>query len=167
MLAGLLAGCAAPAVRLAPDGPWDPANPFEKIQRGELPAAIVYQDSRILVIMDHAPLAPGHALVLSKTARARDLVDVSAADLAPMMAMAGRLVAAQRDGLGATGSTVVIDNGSMQSVHSLHVHVIPSYSAEPVNWSVKPPVQPVPSLEPVAAKLAAALAAQTVANASQ
>jgi diadenosine tetraphosphate (Ap4A) HIT family hydrolase len=159
-LAGLLSACAAPGVRLAPDGAWDPGNPFEKIQRGELPAAIVYQDSRILVIMDHAPLATGHALVLSKTARARDLVDVSASDLAPMMAIARRLVAAQRDGLGATGSTVVIDNGSMQSVHSLHIHVIPSYSAQPINWSMRPAVQPVPSLEPAAAKLRAALAAQ-------
>ena len=155
-----LGGCAAPAVRLAPDGAWNPANPFARIQAGELPAAIVYQDARLLVIMDHAPVAPGHVLVLSKTAHARDLVDVPPGDLARMMAMARRLVAAQRDGLGATGATVMINNGSMQSVHSLHVHVVPAYGGKPIDWTARASIQSPAALEPTAAKLRAALTAQ-------
>lgn len=159
-LAFLVAGCAAPAVRLAPDGPWDPANVFARIQRSELPAAIVYQDARLLVIMDHAPIAPGHALVLSKTARARDLIDIAPGDLAPMMAMARRVAAAQRDGLGATGSTLMIDNGSTQTVRSLHVHVVPAYDGRPIGWTARAAVQPIASLEPIAVRLRIALAAQ-------
>lgn len=158
-LVAALTACAAP-VALAPDGRWDPANPFARIQAGQLPAAIVYQDAELLVIMDHAPISPGHVLVLSKTARARDLIDVPPATLERMMAMARRLVAAQRDGLGADGSTVTINNGAMQTVRSLHIHVIPKYPGRPVDWATRPPVQAVAALEPEAAKLGAALAAQ-------
>lgn len=156
----LASGCSTTAVRLAPDSAWDAANVFARIQRGEEPAAIVYQDERLLVIMDHAPVAPGHVLILSKTARARDLIDAPAGDLALMMQLARRLAAAERDGLGASGSTVMIDNGSTQTVHSLHVHVIPAYGGKPIDWSARPSIQPIAGLEPIAARLRAALIVQ-------
>lgn len=160
LLSALLAGCAPSYVKLAPDSAWSDSNVFAKIQRGEIPAAIVYQDPELLVIMDHAPITPGHVLVLSKTAHARDLIDVPQDDLARMMEMARRLVAAQRDALGATGSTVTINNGSMQSVQSLHVHVIPAYGGEPIDFSHPSSIQTPSQLEPIAGKLRAALAAQ-------
>jgi len=159
-LALLLTGCAMPEVRLAPDSAWDSTNVFARIQRGELPAAIVYQDARLLVIMDHAPIAPGHVLVLSKIARARDLIDVAPGDLAPMMAMARRIAAAQRDGLGATGSTMMIDNGSQQTVDSLHIHVVPAYGAKPIEWSARTAIQAIPELVPLATTIRTALNAQ-------
>lgn len=157
-LAGL-AACAS-SVPLRPDGAWDPNNVFAKIQVGTLPAAIVYQDPELLVIMDHAPISPGHVLILSKTAHARDLIDVRLATLARLMAMARRLVVAQRDGLGADGSTVTINNGAAQTVRSLHVHVIPKYPDRAIDWSSRRPVRTPSELEPEAAKLRAALAAQ-------
>jgi histidine triad (HIT) family protein len=160
LLALILSACAAQPLNLAANSAWSGTNVFARIQRGELPAAIVYQDSHLLVIMDHAPLSPGHVLVLSKVAHARDLVDVPPAELARMMEMARRLVAAQRDGLGATGSTVMINNGSMQSVHSLHIHVIPAYAGKPIDFRSPSPIQTPAQLEPIAARLRAALAAQ-------
>ena len=162
MLALSLGACAAavPAPTLAPDGAWDPNNAFALIQAGQAPAAIVYQDPELLVIMDHAPVTPGHVLILSKTAHARDLIDVPPATLERMMAMARRLLAAQRDGLGATGGTVMINNGSMQTVHSLHIHVVPSYDGKPIDWSSRVAIHPMSELEPEAAKLRAALDAQ-------
>ena len=162
LLALSLTACqgALPAPTIAPDGAWDPRNPFALIQAGQAPAAIVYQDQELLVIMDHAPVTPGHVLVLSKTAQARDLIDVPPATLARMMAMVRRLLAAQRDGLGATGGTVMINNGSMQSVHSLHIHVVPSYDGKPIDWSTRVSIHPMSELEPEAAKLRAALNAQ-------
>ncbi len=160
LVSALIAACAPPYVKLAPDSAWSDSNGFAKIQRGELPAAIVYQDSDLLVIMDHAPISPGHVLVLSKTARARDLIDVPPPALSKMMEMARRLAAAQRDALGATGSTVMINNGSMQTVQSLHIHVIPAYDGKPIDFSSPRPVQGPQQLEPIAIKLRAALAAQ-------
>ncbi|MEO6433549.1 MAG: HIT family protein [Sphingomicrobium sp.] len=155
-----LAGCAAPRTALTPDGAWDPDNVFAQIQAGREPAAIVYQDAELLVIMDHAPVSSGHALVLSKTAHARDIIDVPPATLARMMAMARRLVVAERVGLGADGSSVIINSGSVQTVHSLHVHVIPTYAGKPIDWSARAAIQSQPELEAVAVKLRAALAAQ-------
>jgi histidine triad (HIT) family protein len=160
LLSALLVACAPSFIKLAPDSAWSDSNVFAKIQRGEVPAAIVYQDPQLLVIMDHQPIAPGHVLVLSKTAHARDLIDVPPADLTRMIQMARRLAAAQRDALGATGSTVMINNGSMQSVHSLHVHVVPAYDGKPIDFSRPTPIQAPQQLEPIAAKLRAALAAQ-------
>lgn len=110
--------------------------------------------------MDHAPVSPGHVLVLSKTAHARDLTDVPPGDLARMMAMVRRLIAAQASGLGAVGSAVLINNGATQSVHSLHIHVVPKYAGKPIDWAHPAPVQTPQALEPEAARLRAALAAQ-------
>lgn len=160
LVAVLLTACAAPAVPLASSGAWDTDNVFAQIQRGEEPAAIVYQDSRVLAIMDHAPITRGHVLVLSKTAHARDLIDVPPADLALMMAVVRRVAVAERDAFGATGSTVMIDNGSMQSVHSLHIHVVPAYNNQPIDFAKRPPIHSQAELEAVAVKLRAALAAQ-------
>jgi diadenosine tetraphosphate (Ap4A) HIT family hydrolase len=160
LLALALAACAAPQPRLAPNSAWPPDNVFARIQKRELPATVVYEDDRLLVIMDHAPTMPGHVLVLSKAARARDLLDVPPAELARMMAMARRLIAAQRDGLGATGSALLINNGTRQSVQSLHIHVVPQYPGSNIAFDGEPPILPHSELEPVAAKLRSALAAQ-------
>ena len=57
------------------DGAYDDGNIFAKIVRGEMPAVKVYEDAEILAFMDVFPQAKGHVLVISKTSRARNLLD--------------------------------------------------------------------------------------------
>ncbi len=54
---------------------YDEANPFARILRGESPAPRIYEDDQVLVFMDRAPAEVGHALVISKTSKARNMLE--------------------------------------------------------------------------------------------
>ena len=66
-------------------GTYDPDNIFAKILRGEMPCVKVYEDGHTLGFMDVFPQSRGHMLVIHKQAKARNLLDVSHADLCNIM----------------------------------------------------------------------------------
>ncbi len=105
---------------------YDPNNIFAKIIRGELPCHKVYEDERVLVFLDIMPRAPGHALVIPKSA-ARNILDVDADDLAHVAKIAQRVARAGMKVFSADGVTVqqFNENAGGQVVFHLHVHVIP------------------------------------------
>ncbi len=141
-------------------GTYDPHNPFARMLRGELPIARVYEDAHVLAFMDNHPLAAGHVLVISKTSRARNLLEIEPRDLARVMAVAQRIARAEFTTLGATGVVILQNNGSAQSVFHLHVHVIPRYNGDGDRGMIPlagAPEQPLAQLAPVAAQLAAAV----------
>lgn len=140
-------------------GSYDIGNPFARVIRGELPAAKVYEDAHVLAFMDHRPVATGHVLVISKTSRARNLLETEPRELARVMAMAQRITRAEFDALGATGVVIVQNNGSAQSVFHLHVHVIPRFNGDGPALPAGGPQQSIAELTPIAQKLAAALRA--------
>jgi histidine triad (HIT) family protein len=108
---------------------YDPGNVFAKILRGELPAYKVYEDDKAFAFLDIMPRAAGHTLVLPK-APARNLLDVSPADLAHVMQVAQRIAQAAMTAFAADGITVQQFNESAggQVVFHLHVHVIPRHA---------------------------------------
>jgi histidine triad (HIT) family protein len=136
---------------------YDPNNIFAKIIRGELPCHKVYEDDRAIAFLDIMPRAPGHTLVLPKSA-ARNLLDVAPADLAHVAQVAQKIAKAAMAAFGADGVTVQQFNESAggQVVFHLHVHVIPRADGvamkPPASEKEKPDV-----LVANAAKLAAAL----------
>lgn len=135
---------------------YDPNNPFAKIIRGELPAWKVYEDADVLAFMDRAPLEAGHVLVISKTSKARNLLDMDPKDLAKVMAVAQKVGQAEVDALGLEGFMLIQNNGVGQSVPHLHVHVIPRIAGKPVYLGENAPADPK-ALEAMAAKIRAAM----------
>lgn len=111
---------------------------FCKIANGDIPAATVYEDQDFRVILDLAPAAKGHALILPKH-HFKDLCDAEPDLTAKILPLASRLGTAMKHGLGAAGFNVVQNNGTSagQTVFHLHVHVIPRYENGPamVSWS--------------------------------
>jgi histidine triad (HIT) family protein len=105
---------------------YDPNNIFAKIIRGELPCHKIYEDERALVFLDIMPRAPGHALVIPKSA-ARNILDVDADDLAHVAKIAQKVARAGMQVFSADGVTVqqFNENAGGQVVFHLHVHVIP------------------------------------------
>lgn len=161
VLALLLAACAPQAaVRPLPAalaGTYNPQNPFARIIRGELPAAKVYEDAHVLAFMDTSPLTPGHVLVVSRTSRARNLIEMAPRDLARVMAVAARIARAQLVALGPDGIDgvrIMQNNGSAQSVFHLHVHVLPHRRGV---WATTGVPTPLSDLQPMAARIAAAM----------
>lgn len=135
---------------------YDENNPFAKILRGELPAYKVYEDADVLAFMDRAPMEPGHVLVISKTSKARNILEMAPADLAKVMAVVQRVGRAEVEALGLQGFMVIQNNGVGQSVPHLHVHVIPRIAGKPAYLAENAPADPK-DLEAMAARIKAAM----------
>jgi histidine triad (HIT) family protein len=116
------------------DGPYESDNIFAKIVRGEIPAARICDDDKTLAIMDAFPQSRGRALVVHKTSRARNLLDVEQDALADVMNMTQRVARAVRLALKPDGLIVSQFNGSAagQTVFHLHVHIIPRWRDVPL-----------------------------------
>jgi len=137
---------------------YDPNNIFAKILRGELPCYKVYEDDKALAFLDIMPRTVGHTLVLPK-APTRNILDISAEDLAHVMTVAQKIAKAAMKVFSADGITIQQFNEGAggQVVFHLHVHVIPRKTGvamkPPASEKEKPDV-----LAEHAKKLAAAIA---------
>jgi len=110
-------------------GQYDDNNIFAKIIRGEIPAVKVYEDEAVLAFMDVFPQSKGHCLVISKTAKARNLLEIDGQALGEVMATVQRLTKAVTTALNPDGVVITQFNGAPagQTVFHLHVHIIPRY----------------------------------------
>ena len=135
---------------------YDENNPFAKVLRGELSVFKVYEDADVLAFMDYAPMEPGHVLVISKTSKARNILEMDPADLAKVMAVVQRVGRAEVEALGLEGFMVIQNNGVGQSVPHLHVHVIPRIAGKPAYLAENAKADPK-DLEAMAAKIRAAM----------
>jgi diadenosine tetraphosphate (Ap4A) HIT family hydrolase len=107
--------------------PYDDANIFARILRGELPCTKVYEDEHALAFNDLFPQAPMHILVIPKgpyvswddfSERAPD------AEIAGFVRAVGRI--ARERGLVADGYRLLANVGRLsgQEVPHLHVHIL-------------------------------------------
>jgi histidine triad (HIT) family protein len=84
----------------------------------------IYRDENVIAFLDHAPVAPGHTLVLPTT-HYETLEDVPDAELAPLFGLVKRVSRAFAAALGAEGSLTLANTRISQSVPHVHVHVVP------------------------------------------
>ena len=110
-------------------GAYDDGNVFARILAGEIPAAIIYEDADVLALMDAFPQTKGHALVIPKASKARNLLDIEADVLAKVMAATQRVTRAVVKALQPDGVVIKQFNGEAagQSVYHLHFHVVPMW----------------------------------------
>ena len=84
----------------------------------------VYRDDAVVAFLDHAPVIPGHTLVVPVT-HYDTLDDVPEAALAPLFSVVKRVSVALQSALGADGSLTLANTRISQSVPHVHVHVVP------------------------------------------
>lgn len=113
-------------------GAYDHSNIFARIISGEIPAAKIYEDANVLAFMDAFPQTRGHALVISKTSQARNILEIEREALAHVMATTQRVARAINTALKPDGLIVKQFNGGAagQTVFHLHVHVIPVWQEQ-------------------------------------
>jgi histidine triad (HIT) family protein len=138
---------------------YDANNVFAKILRGELPCHKVYEDDKAFAFLDIMPRAPGHTLIVPKSA-ARNILDVAPDDLAHVAKVAQKVSQAAIKVFAADGITLQQFNepAGGQVVFHLHFHVIPRKDGV----ALKPPAsfkEESSVLSDQALKLAAALRA--------
>jgi histidine triad (HIT) family protein len=141
------------------NGTYDEANIFAKIIRGEIPAVKIYEDEAILAFMDVFPQSPGHCLVISKTAKARNLFDIAQQDLTTIMLAVHKVAGAVNDSLKPDGVVITQFNGAPagQTVFHLHVHIIPRYEGVGLKGHGHGQMADMDDLKATASKIAAAL----------
>jgi len=109
-----------------PKLPYDDANVFAKILRGELPCNKVYEDDHALAFHDIRPQAPVHVLVIPKQAYVSwddFTAQASDAEIAGFMRAVGNVT--RQLELDTPGYRLMVNMGSHghQEVPHLHVHI--------------------------------------------
>lgn len=119
----------------------DPDCIFCKIIAGEIPGQIIAEDEHTVAFMDISPATRGHALVIPRR-HSRDLLEISAEDLAATVQGAQRIAQRAKDRLGADGVSLLNSCGAAawQTVFHFHIHVIPRYTGDPLRlpWTPAP-----------------------------
>lgn len=106
---------------------------FCKLANGIIDTNTVYEDEELRVILDVAPAARGHALVLPKKHFA-DALEADRETLGKLMAAAARTGRALKEAFGYDGVNILQNNGESagQTVFHLHVHVVPRRNEDSV-----------------------------------
>jgi histidine triad (HIT) family protein len=140
-------------------GTYDDNNLFAKILRGEIPAVKVFEDEEVLAFMDIFPQARGHLLVMPKNVRARNLLELPAEKVAPLMECVQKLTIAAVKALKPDGVTVTQFNGedAGQTIFHLHVHIIPRYTGVRLAGHSHGNKADIAELQQIASEIAAAL----------
>lgn len=98
---------------------------FERIFTGEIPGQIVGESENVFALVDIAPKAPVHLLVIPKTSKYRNVVELAAGDpalMAEMVELAELVATAQ----GVPEFRLVFNTGAAagQTVFHVHAHVL-------------------------------------------
>ena len=102
---------------------------FCKINEGEIPSNLVYEDELLKVIMDKFPNSPGHMLIIPKS-HVKDALDINDETFSDLNHIIKEMIKKCYDVLGASGVTVIQNNGTCQEIKHYHVHIIPRYDTE-------------------------------------
>ena len=97
---------------------------FCDIASGAVEAPRVLEDVTMVGFLDHRPVFKGHVLLVPRQ-HVVTLPDLPGDLRDPFLAAGQRLATAMKDGLGAQGSFMAINNTVSQSVKHLHMHVVP------------------------------------------
>jgi histidine triad (HIT) family protein len=129
---------------------------FCSIVAGEAPAQVVLADDAVVAFLDVRPVFHGHVLVVTRP-HVETLLDLPAGEVGGYFDRVQRLAAAVRDGTGAQGTFVAINNVVSQSVPHLHTHVVPRTKGDGLRGFFWPRTRYVDDAQ--AAEVAAAIAA--------
>ena len=111
---------------------------FCKIIDGKVPAAKVYEDSKVISFLDIMPANKGHCLVVPKI-HAQNLMEMNDEDLSATIKAAKKVASALSLSFGNGSFNIVMNNGKEagQVVNHAHVHIIPRFQKDRlrIKWS--------------------------------
>lgn len=90
----------------------------------------VYEDDKIVIIMDKFPICDGHLLVIPKS-HYETIFDIPDEELSHMFVMAKKYAKIVMKALNEGGCTFSINYGSKQEIKHLHLHIMPDFDKKP------------------------------------
>lgn len=101
---------------------------FCKIINGELPANVVYEDEKVISIMDANPNSPGHLLIIPKK-HYTTILDMDNEINTHIHEIAKMLIKKMEERYpNINGFHVIVNYGEPQKVKHYHMHIIPKYA---------------------------------------
>jgi histidine triad (HIT) family protein len=111
---------------------------FCRIIQRDVPAEVLFENERIISILDINPIHFGHALVLPKR-HCQDFLALNDAELADVLKGSQRVAQALVSTLGLEGFNIFSNNGAIagQSVFHFHMHVTPRYPNDNIRFVLR------------------------------
>lgn len=103
---------------------------FCRIANGELGSQKVYEDDKVLAILDIRPVNRGHTLVITRE-HYENILEIPEDLIAHLYKIVKRVAEAQKRAFSPAGISVAQNNGSVagQIIFHFHAHVIPKSSS--------------------------------------
>jgi histidine triad (HIT) family protein len=110
---------------------------FCKIVNKSIPAHILFEDEKVMVILDISQTTKGHSLLLFKN-HSDNITQTSDSDLEHALKVVKKVVTQQLEVLPNVKGVNVVSNvlsGAGQSVMHTHIHMVPRYAQD--SFSIK------------------------------
>lgn len=104
---------------------------FCKIVNGEVPSNKLYEDDKIIVILDAYPNVDGHTLVIPKM-HYDTLMDIPDDLLLHINMISKKYIKHIMDKLNAKELSVVVNYGNSQKIKHYHMHLLPNYGTRAI-----------------------------------
>lgn len=99
---------------------------FCKIINGDIPSKRVYEDDKVIAIMDINPVCDGHVLIIPKE-HVTDYTGLSSDLVAHINDVASKIGPMLMEKLDTTRLTMAVNYGDAQEVKHFHLHLMPNY----------------------------------------
>ena len=109
---------------------------FCKIINGDIPSKKLYEDDKVIVIMDVNPKVDGHSLVIPKE-HVTDFMEISDELLNHIYMVAREVSKKLMSKLNATALTLGVNYGDSQVVKHFHMHLLPNYEVSSAGKNVE------------------------------
>lgn len=100
---------------------------FCKILKEEIPSKKLYEDDKVIVIMDINPVVDGHCLVIPKE-HVIDFISIDNELLSHIYDIARKMTDKLMSKLEARGITLSVNYGESQMIKHFHLHLLPDYT---------------------------------------
>ena len=107
---------------------------FCKIANGQIPSSTIYEDENARVILDIAPAAKGHAILLVKE-HVANIFELEGKLAGKIFSVVPKVAQALKEELGCDGMNILQNNGEAagQTVFHLHIHFIPRWKDDSIS----------------------------------
>ena len=99
---------------------------FCKIIKGEIPSKKIYEDDKVLAILDVNPVVDGHTLIIPKE-HIEDYTKLDNDMINYIYKIADKLTKDIMKKLNSKGMTFTVNYGDSQLVKHFHLHLLPDY----------------------------------------
>jgi histidine triad (HIT) family protein len=107
---------------------------FCKMVKGEIPCKKIYEDDKVMAILDLHPSADGHTLIIPKE-HFTDFYDIDDETLTHIYGVAKKLAPILIDKIQAKSLSLRINYGDTQEIKHFHMHLLPNYGIKKCTMS--------------------------------